>query len=142
MCAETSKLNKLCIYAEEFFNAAEVIHVDYSTRYKNPVPNYLYCHSIELSLKSLLLNNKKNTISSLKKNYGHNISKLLFEFSKNEEVAIISEEERSLLNFISRFYLLKEFEYFDKGWFPHHDLFGATALKNIAKKLLDMCSRR
>ena len=64
-------------YAKECFEAGN--YIEKKTRF-SVVPYYLYCRSIELSLKAFLFNNNFS-INKLKTQYGHNLIKLFNEFN-------------------------------------------------------------
>jgi len=126
-------------YGKEFFDAA--LGIKQSTKY-SPVPYYLYCHSIELFLKSFLLV-KGVTKKELKdtKNYGHNLEKILkktIELGLNEFVQIKPEQEEEILK-ANEYYNVprKGFEYFEvvRGIKEYPELPDLSLLKRVAYEL-------
>ena len=83
-------------YAQEFLRAEEAFQ---ATDNFSPVPYYLLCRSIELSLKAyLLLKGYKKEY--LKRKIGHNLKKLLSkvqELNIREIIAISIEESDNIL---------------------------------------------
>jgi len=97
-------------YAQEFLRAEEAFQ---TTDNFSPVPYYLLCRSIELSLKAyLLLKGYKKKY--LKRKIGHNLKKLLRkvqELNIREIIAISIEESDNILK-ANVYYEKKGFEYF------------------------------
>lgn len=97
-------------YAQEFLRAEEAFQ---TTDNFSPVPYYLLCRSIELSLKAyLLLKGYKKKY--LKRRIGHNLKKLLMkvqELNIREIITISIEESDNILK-ANVYYEKKGFEYF------------------------------
>jgi hypothetical protein len=97
-------------YAKEFMSADESF--DAGDKF-SPVPYYLVCRSIELSLKAfLLLRNVEK--DKLKQKIGHNLNKALRkakELNIQEFLSIFSEDEENI-NKANKYYERKGFEYF------------------------------
>jgi len=101
----------------------------------SPLPYFLLCRSIELSIKSLLLSSG-NTKETVKRLYSHDIIRAynaLYEDSR-----ILREEELKELEFANEIYRKKGFEYLIpkdvlSGYNEHPNL---EILDGIAKKLL------
>lgn len=97
-------------YAQEFLRAEETFQ---TTDNFSPVPYYLLCRSIELSLKAYLLL-KGSKKKYLKKRIGHNLKKLLMkveELNIREIITISIEESDNILK-ANVYYEKKGFEYF------------------------------
>ena len=120
-------------WAAQFFN---------NKKYFSPVPYYLYCRSIELSLKAFLLHNGKKLSELKKKPYGHNLKNILEEVknsSQNKYLNVTTLEENELQKANTLYDKpVKAFEYprvIDamRGYnnFPR-----LITLKKLAKKLL------
>lgn len=67
-------------YAHDCFEAAQFFK---NKKGFSPVPYYLYCRSIELSLKAFLFHNTVSLQTLKNKNYGHNLKNLLTESKKH-----------------------------------------------------------
>jgi len=80
----------------------------------SPVPYYLYCRSIELSLKSFLLS-KGVSKEILKKKLGHNLEKIINEAESLglNDVVVIAKQHRIELKKANEYYVSKGFEYFE-----------------------------
>ena len=78
---------------------------------------YLFLHSIELSLKTYLLQVKAVTIGQLRKQYGHDISKLsAIAVQHNlESRCKIDRKQWEAVYQVAGYYLEKRFEYFQLG---------------------------
>lgn len=123
-------------YATDFLAAAESFEVP-SNRF-SPVPYYLICHSIELSLKSFLFSagyKRKD-----RKKLNHDLEKALnaAEDRGLGEHIEISEDERESLKKANNLYSKKEFEYFESlaTIYDPHD-FDLQILALLAHRLLD-----
>jgi hypothetical protein len=104
----------------------------------SPVPYYLICHSIELSLKSFLFTvgyNKAN-----RKNLNHDLEKALRSAEEKElgSYLHITAGDRILLHNANKLYSKKEFEYFEslEAIYDPHD-FEIDALATFALKLFE-----
>jgi len=97
-------------YAQEFMRAEKTFQITDSF---SPVPYYLLCRSIELSLKAYLLL-KGYKIKYLKTKIGHNLKKLLKKAKELniEEVITIPTEESDNIFKANLYYEKKGFEYF------------------------------
>ena len=134
-------------YANDFFNTAN--RRKKSTTF-SPVLYYLYCHSIELSLKSLLLFLDKNkTIRDIKnnKNYGHNLESILRDTELKSGVALLNDKDKELIKKANYFYDKKGFEYYTSEMMAsslkgYKDLPDIIKLKNICNKLLKIVSNK
>lgn len=83
-------------YAKDGFEAAQFFK---NKKYFSPVPYYLYCRSIELSLKAFLLHNSKKLDELKSRKYGHNLGKILEEAKKynlSKLLNVTSLEENEL----------------------------------------------
>lgn len=105
----------------------------------SPVPYYLICRSIELSLKSFLLARGVRR-SELKLKLRHDLMKLL---EKAESLCLkrhvrVSREERKVLQDANSFYVTKKFEYFeDLSVFYITNLPSLDVLSKLAKRLAE-----
>jgi hypothetical protein len=104
----------------------------------SPVPYYLICHSIELSLKSFLFTAGYNKAGRRKLN--HDLEKA---FRSAEENGLgshlqITANDRVLLQSANKLYPKKEFEYFEslETVYDPHD-FQIDALASFALKLFE-----
>lgn len=97
-------------YAQEFMYAERTFE---TTDNFSPVPYYLLCRSIELSLKAYLLL-KGCKIKYLKNKIGHNLEKLLKKAKELniEEIITISTEDSDNIFKANIYYEKKGFEYF------------------------------
>lgn len=98
------------VYARDFLNAYKFYKID---KPFSPAKYYLVCRSVELSLKSYL-SLKKVDIDKLKRNYGHDLSKI---YKKAVELGItevvdINHEEAVEIEKANKWYCRKGFEYF------------------------------
>ena len=123
-------------YATDFLSAAKSFKTP-ENRF-SPIPYYLICHSIELSLKSFLF-----TVGFKKKErrkLNHDLEKILKVAEENGLNAhlIINANERDALEKANKLYLKKEFEYFESLetiYDPHG--FDLEELASFAQRLLD-----
>jgi len=98
-------------YAADFLRAAKEFRAP-PNRF-SPVPHYLVCHSIELSLKSFLI-----TVGFSRKDrrqLGHDLAKALNKAEQHgiEEYVGITPDDRDLLQKANTIYMKKELEYFE-----------------------------
>lgn len=127
-------------YANEFFEASELYEKLIQNRKGfSLVPYYLYCHSIELMLKAILLHCEENiTQKQLKEKYGHNLIKTLKAIEKLFKSKLLNDNERKTLKKANNYYYKKGFEYFKviDAVHGYRDLPDLFQLKEIAQKLL------
>jgi hypothetical protein len=127
-------------YAKEFFDAGEIYEESIKDRKGfSPVPYYLYCRSIELMLKSILLYcDPKFTENKLKKEYGHDLIKILNAAEILLKSKLLNNEEQMVIKKANDYYQDKGFEYFkvDKAVQGYKDLPELSQLKEITQKLL------
>ena len=123
-------------YAGDFLAAAQMF-ASPKNRF-SPVPYYLICHSIELSLKSFLFSagfKKKD-----RKKLNHDLENALCSAEDNGLSAHleITPNDRGVLRKANRLYQKKEFEYFESLETIHdpHD-FELDALASFARRLFD-----
>lgn len=96
-----------------------------------PVEIYLLCHSIELSLKSILINEGVSvTKLRSKKYFGHDLEKLSNRVSSIQ----MTEDEVIALQMINRQYSSKDMEYFRRG---HYKIPSIKIIKGYAKKIFE-----
>jgi len=95
-------------YAKEFFEGAESIKDDL-----NVVKYYLYGHSIELALKSVLVFRGESE-KNLKKDFGHNLLKLIDHVYKDNKREFY--DKRDLIRLLNTYYEKKMFEYIFEGY--------------------------
>jgi len=98
-------------YATDFLTAARDLK---PSDHFSPVPYYLYCRSIELSLKSFLLG-KGVTKKILKKKLGHDLVKTLKLARKSgiSDLLLLSPDQENCLRKANEYYASKGFEYFE-----------------------------
>jgi hypothetical protein len=123
-------------YAGDFLNAAK----DFSPPVNrfSPVPYYLVCHSIELSLKAFLFSAGFN--KAARKALNHDLQRALSKAEINGLSAHIqiSTADRNLVIKANRLYPKKEFEYFESLetiYDPHE--FELDALTLFARRLFE-----
>jgi hypothetical protein len=123
-------------YATHFLQVARSIQPGSTF---SPVAYYLYCHSLELSLKAFLLV-KGVSKEKLKKSLGHNLEAILTRadglgLQREVPVTITEKEELSKAN---EYYCNKEFEYFEVGSaaIGYPDLPNLSILADLAEKLV------
>ena len=103
-------------YASDFAEWAARAHA-HKTKFYSPVPYYLYCRALELTLKAFLLANGVTKSQLKKRKLGHDLLALL-ERATNLGVETVLEIKplwRSQLLIANDFYTNKEFEYFSVG---------------------------
>ena len=123
-------------YAEDFLSAA--ITFDVPKNRFSPIPYYLICHSIELSLKSYLFTagfSKKD-----RKKMSHDLVHALREAQGNGigHYIVISSMETEAVFRANQLYSRKEFEYFEslETIYDPHD-FDIEVLKSLARRLIE-----
>lgn len=124
-------------FAEDFLSAARAF-LPPDTRF-SPVPYFLACRSIELSLKCFLI--AAGVERAELKRLGHDLEAALI---RAEELGIethldVTPEERESLKNANAFYRHKEFEYFeslDMVYGPWNGL-DLSALISLAQRLVD-----
>jgi hypothetical protein len=118
-------------WAQHYFACAEAFVPPHRF---SPVPYFLLCRAIELSLKARHL--RGQTQDYVKKEFGHNLSKCYAELPASERT--LAPERVLLLVSANDIYSGKGFEYFE----PEDALTGyrrypnLTALKSLAEELL------
>jgi hypothetical protein len=124
-------------YASHYLQVARTVEI---TPRFSPVPYYLYCRSLELSLKAFLLLKglSKNVIR--KKPYSHNLETILLKAKELGlgSYVIVSEEERLELLKANDYYNVKDFEYANtmKVVCGYPDLPNLIVLENLAARLV------
>jgi hypothetical protein len=80
----------------------------------SPVPYYLYCRSLELTLKAFLLAQGTPVAQLKKPSLGHDLMRLLAAAHKLDlaKVAKVGQPDRRLLSLANKYYKEKGFEYF------------------------------
>ena len=101
----------------------------------SPVPYFLLCRVIELEIKSIHLQDKRQT--EVKEDFGHDILKAYEALS--EEYKILEDNEIKVLKVAKGIYCSKGFEYFNPedaltGFSKFPDL---STLDTVAKKLIN-----
>lgn len=94
---------------------------------------FLLCHSIELSMKAYL-KLKGYSAKNLIYDFGHDLEKLIDELYSKHEI-IFGKEFVMAISMANRYYLSKQFEYFQSGSkeLPTFDLLEDTAKLLIQK---------
>ena len=107
-------------YAADFVKWADRASAEPS-QFFSPVPYYLYCHSIELSLKAFLLARGITKKKLKDRRYGHDLIALLNKAKQLglEDIVPIRPEWESELSKANDYYFHKEFEYFNVGFFAN-----------------------
>jgi hypothetical protein len=132
-------------YANEFLGAA--MRFEPQDAGFTPVPYYLVCRSIELSLKSYLVARglKRNDLKQI----GHNLNKALHAASDHGLKAFVdvSPEETLLIAQANDLYSQKQFEYFENlglafGFTNPPDLGGLSALASKLVTNLELTALR
>jgi hypothetical protein len=96
-------------YASEFLNTARA----HPARERfTPVPYYLYCRSLELSLKAFLLL-KGKSINFVKEEIRHDLLEGLKEAKKLDidKLVLVEQREEKELKKANKYYVSKSFEY-------------------------------
>jgi hypothetical protein len=97
-------------YAAQFLAVARSIESGPSF---SPVPYYLYCRALELSLKAYLLAKGLSKKELKKKSLGHNLERILnrAEYYGLLSIVQVMDEERQELLKANNYYADKDFEY-------------------------------
>jgi len=124
------------IYAGDFLSAAK--DFKHPANRFSPIPYYLICHSIELSLKAFLFTVGFKRAD--RKRLNHDLEKAL-EAAENNGLSLhiqLTDEERELIIKANRLYPKKEFEYFEslEAIYDPHD-FDLDSLASLARKLFE-----
>lgn len=125
-------------YAKSFFDTAVFFpKLGYFDDF-SPAPFYLYCHSIELSLKALLLLEKEESLKTVKK-FSHDLVKMLEKIKKDIG---LSSKDKLIIKMVNSYYNQKGFEYYDpKKTNGDYSLlaekWNLDDLHKISKKLLE-----
>ncbi|MFV5313490.1 hypothetical protein VXN68_15035 [Acinetobacter schindleri] len=134
----------LARYAHEFYGAAKVVEAQSAT--ENPkkiipsIPSlYLIGHSIELGLKSYLLNKGLQLRELRSKKYGHDLHACL---RKAKELDLLSHaklkpEEEVAMELLNQLYSTKQLEYIVTGAktlpiFEHVESFTRTLINGVS----------
>jgi len=124
-------------FATKFLEATKFVN---TTNKFSPVPYYLYCRAIELSLKAFLLT-KGVSLKKLKKNLGHNLVKILSEAKSKsiEQIVLIIPEEEEEIRKANKYYNSKGFEYFQviNAAEGYPELPQLSILAELAKRLVN-----
>ena len=128
--------NLWCL-AEEYYKAGRTLFLKGKKNINYGIPcYYLYCHSIELSLKAFLLGRGINQNELKKRKYGHNLEALLNEARRRKlgrEVKL-DKNDLKMIKFFNVLYSNKEFEYSERWSVPQVP--NASYLDMTAKKFL------
>ena len=124
-------------FASEFLNTAK----SYPTKDRfTPVPYYLYCRSLELSVKAFLLLKGKSK-KFIKNKVGHD---LLIGFKEAEKLNLgkllqVKQSEKIELEKANEYYASKSFEYFDitKVMHGYPALPDLDILDSLAERLVE-----
>lgn len=125
-------------FAFDYYNTAKkASEIDFKKRINYPA-YFLYCRSIELAIKAILLASKKYSISEIKT---HDFSKLLPKLDRTaKKLLMISDSDVKMLLILDKWYKTdqKRFEYFSldtSGIFPiNSNIYpGLPTLKEIDK---------
>lgn len=129
-------------YASEFLLTARATKRQESF---SPVPYYLYCHSIELSLKAFLLC-KGVSKRELKKKLIHNLDKIFVRACALGIKAMVnlSTNHEACISKANKYYQAKGFEYFDvkqagTGYQNRPDLNDLDCLAELLLNQLKQC---
>jgi len=131
-------------YSKKFLEVALTFQSDDNF---SPVPYYLFCRSIELSLKSFLLAKGVSKSSLKQKNLGHNLEKNLEKAQSLglNDVVTINTSQIVELKKANNYYNSKGFEYFEvikavTGYpnLPNLSLLSALA-SSLVSKLESIC---
>jgi len=123
-------------YATDFLSAAKSFKVP-ENRF-SPIPYYLICHSIELSLKSFMFT--AGFKQKDRKKLNHDLEKAL-KAAEDNGLGVhleITQIERETLQKANELYPKKEFEYFEslETIYDPHD-FDLEVLESLARRLVD-----
>jgi hypothetical protein len=105
-------------WAEHFLIAAQSFPANIKF---SPVPYFLYCQALELSLKAFLLLNGVSKGDLKKKALGHNLVALLAKAKtlNLEKFVMVSEKDEKLVAMVNDFYDIpgkRRLQYIDVGW--------------------------
>ncbi len=118
--------------AHDFAQAGELFHTHHPDTIAAP-PFYLYCHAIELSLKSFLI--VRGTSERELRRIGHDLEAGLEAASSQGlgEVASLPGEEQAAIRVMNQYYQGKELEYLVTGFksYPTLNLLHSCATKLI-----------
>jgi hypothetical protein len=119
--------------ARDFTRAGELFHTHHPDTIAAP-PFYLYCHAIELSLKSFLI--VCGTTERHLRRIGHDLEAGLEAASSRGlgEVASLLAEEHAAIRVMNPYYRGKELEYLVTGFrsYPTLDLLQSCATKLVS----------
>jgi hypothetical protein len=127
------------IYAKEFFNTARSFK---STKPFSPLPYYLFCHALELSLKGFLLAKgiSKKDLQKREK-VGHDLLKVLDEAIARglDKIVPVSAMQRNEIAKANDYYLNKYFEYFEviKAVTGYPDLPDMAILEKLISDIIE-----
>lgn len=132
------------LYAEEFFLAGASIPQHSRARGNttfSPVPYYLFCRALELSLKAFLLS-KQHPLDELKKKYGHDLEALWRAATRDGILGVLGNLDpdfESDLESANSYYKGKAFEYFDfRRWARGYpDLPPFARFRDEAKRVVE-----
>jgi hypothetical protein len=125
-------------YAKSFFDIA-IFYRKHSWFEKfTPAPYYLYCHSIELSLKSFLLTQDNQNLKTIKK-INHDLTECIKELKVDTELTV---EDKKIVKMANSYYNKKGFEYYDEkksngDYSLLAEIWCLDDLRKISKKLLN-----
>ncbi len=124
-------------YASEFLRAAQGFRISDGF---SPVPYYLICRSMELSLKAFLLARGLSKRTLKRRNLGHNLEKILekaISEGLNKYVSL-SPQHREELKKANNYYASKGFEYFEviKAMTGYRTLPDISVLSSLATLLV------
>lgn len=110
----------LARYAFEYYISAKIVANSSDFKSYDPKPSvayYLIGHSIELALKSFLLQSGVS-LDKLRNNYGHDLEQLICASCKNgiQTYFEISSSDIFSLQLLNELYCKKEFEYTSTGF--------------------------
>lgn len=128
-------------YAGDFLDAADAFEPP-KNRF-SPVPYFLICRSIELSLKSFLFTVGFNWKE--RKSLNHDLENALSSAEDNglSTYIEITSDDRDVLRKANRLYPKKEFEYFEslETVYDPHD-FDLNTLESFARRLFEAIENR
>ncbi|MEN9921407.1 MAG: hypothetical protein RLZZ517_385 [Candidatus Parcubacteria bacterium] len=103
------------VFARDYYQSANTVSaINFKNKIKYPA-YFLYCRSIELTIKSVLLASGEYKLNQIKK---HDFSKLIpFLNSKLKKILMLNKKDIDLLLNIDKWYKTdqKKFEYFSLG---------------------------
>jgi hypothetical protein len=104
----------LIVMAERYLRAAQIVRSQRPPQEQwSPVEKFLACRTIELSLKAFLSLKGRPLTELGFGEFGHDLQNLLAEADAVDlsKLVDLSEEDRSVIEFVHRYYLDKVFEY-------------------------------